>query len=243
MVFRPSHASSRSTSRRSFILACRLAVGLCVIAGPAIGYAHESVAAPTREEPTTRFEAFVARCAPCVRESYAVATLPLPALRLSGFGPSVASIMARGGEVRLEVVRAYPLGKVNQQTLVMRATLLTKTGDGQPYPVATGLLDADAVPALATAVADMARMASSRPAQDSAADMTEIEFGGGSVRVGTIRIQGAEVAYIQAADVRAVRAPSAFETTHAMFLPISDLPAFQSAIGEVARRIHSLRGR
>jgi len=217
-------------------------MGLLVIAAPDIGYPHESLSTPAREEPTTRFEVFVASsCSPCVRDSYAVTTLPIAALRPSGFGPSVASMMARGGEVRFEVVRAYPLGKVSQQILVMRATLFTEAGAGQLYPISTGLLDEEEVTALATAVTDITKTASIRRAQEFTPDMTETEFRAGSVRVGTIRIQGAEVAYIQAGNVRSLRPPTAFETTHALFLPVGDLPALQNAIVQVEQRIQKLR--
>src|SRR5712664_2128155 len=197
-VFLPSHPLYSSTNRRSpddhlraeaTSFACGVAMGLLVIAAPDIGYPHESLSTPAREEPTTRFEVFVASsCSPCVRDSYAVTTLPIAALRPSGFGPSVASMMARGGEVRFEVVRAYPLGKVSQQILVMRATLFTKAGEGQLYPISTGLLDEEEVTALATAVTDITKTASIRRAQEFTPDMTETEFRAGSVRVGTIRI-------------------------------------------------------
>jgi hypothetical protein len=150
-------------------------------------------------------------------------------------------MMARGGEVRFEAVRAYPLGKVSQQILVMRATLFTEAGAGQLYPISTGLLDEEEVTALATAVTDITKTASIRRAQEFTPDMTETEFRAGSVRVGTIRIQGAEVAYIQAGNVRSLRPPTAFETTHALFLPVGDLPALQNAIVQVEQRIQKLR--
>jgi hypothetical protein len=130
---------------------------------------------------------------------------------------------------------------LSQQILVMRATLFIKAGEGQLYPISTGLLDEDEVMALATAVADITKMATIRQAQEFPPDVTETEFRSGSVRVGTIRIQEAEVAYIQAGNVRSLRAPTAFETTHAMFLPVSDLPALQNAIVQVAQRMEKLR--
>jgi hypothetical protein len=101
-------------------------------AGSAIGSAHDLIPGQTREEPNTAFEALTAdSCSPCVKDSYAVAALPLASLRSATFGPTVANMMSRGGEIRIEVVRAYPLGKPSQQVLAMRATLSIKTGDGQ----------------------------------------------------------------------------------------------------------------
>jgi len=221
-----------------------VAIALLAIGGARMGDAHEVPAGPAREEPTTKFEAFVvARCSPCVRESYSLTTLPIAPLRPPGFGPAVASLMARGGEVRLEVVRAYPLGNVAEQVFVMRATLSIKAGEGQLYPVSTGLLDEDEVTALANAVADISRLTSTRQTQESPPDTTETEFRGGSIRVGTIRVPGAEVANIQAGNVQSLRAPTAVETSHAMFLPVSDLPAVYNAMRQIEARIRTLRGR
>src|SRR6267143_2159800 len=143
-------AARRPDPGRGFAtVASGVAIALLAIGGARMGDAHEVPAGPAREEPTTKFEAFVvARCSPCVRESYSLTTLPIAPLRPPGFGPAVASLMARGGEVRLEVVRAYPLGNVAEQVFVMRATLSIKAGEGQLYPVSTGLLDEDEVTAL-----------------------------------------------------------------------------------------------
>jgi len=216
-------------------------MGLLVVT-PDISYPHEVLSTPAREESATRFEVFVAGCSLCVKDSYSVATLPMGVSGPSGFGPSVVSTMARGGAVRFEVVRAYPPAKQSQQIFVMRATLLIKAGDGQLSPVATGLLDDEEVTALATAVAEISKRPSPRKAEELAPDMSEIEFHGGSLRFGVIRIKGAEVAYIQAGDLRSLRPPSALETTHALFLPVSDLPALHEVIGQVERRIRELRG-
>jgi hypothetical protein len=217
-------------------------IGLMAV-GPEVGYAHELLSSQAREEPTTAFETLLVEiCSPCVRDSYAVAALPIVPSRPLGFGPAVTSVMARGGEVRFELVRAYPLGKVSQQFLAMRVTLFIKTGDGQLYPIATGLLDEEEVTILATAVDDISKTASIRRAEELTPDTTEMEFHAGSLRVGTLRIRGAEVAYIQAGNVQSLRAPTPFETTSAMFLPVSDLPAVHHAIGQVAHRIRKLRG-
>lgn len=229
------------------IFGCGVAVGLVLIGllvvGAEIGYAHELLSSQAREESATTFEVLLVEiCSPCLRDSYAVATLPIVPSRPLGFGPAVTSIMARGGEVRFEVVRAYPLGKVSQQFFAMRATLSIKTGDGQLYPVAAGLLDEKNVTTLATAVDAMSKTASIRVAEEITPDTTEMEFQAGSLRVGTMRIRGGEVAYIQAGNVRSLRPPTAFETTNAMFLPVSDLPALHHAIGQVEHRIRKLRG-
>jgi hypothetical protein len=218
-----------------------LVVGLTAM-GAGLTGAHEG-SGQARDELATTFETLVAdSCSPCVRESYAVATLPIAPSRPQGFGPAVTSIMARGGEVRLEVVRAYPLARTAEQFFAMRLILWTKLGESALFPIATGLVDEEDIPVVATAVRDIARAAVSRPGEEPAADATEIEFHAGSVRVGTMRTRGGEIAYLQAGNVRLIRAPSPLETTNAMFLAVSDLPALHDAIRQVEDKIKKLRG-
>ena len=214
-----------------------------VAGGGATGAAHDLVPGQTREEPNTTFEALTAdSCAPCVKDSYAVAALPLASLQSAGFGPAVTSMMSRGGEIRIEVVRAYPLGKLSQQVLAMRATLSIKTGDGQLLPVTSGLVDEDEVGMFATAVGNVAKTAGRRSAEEPIPETTEIEFHAGSLRVGAIRVRGDDVAYIQAGNMRLLRAPTPFETSSALFLPVSDLSALHHAIERADSRIKKLRG-
>jgi hypothetical protein len=226
---------------------CRATAGFAfigaILGGAAPGSAHDQVPGLTREEPSTTFESIVAdACSPCVRDSYAVAALPLAPLKAVGFGPPVTSMMSRGGEVRIEVVRAYPLGKREQQVIAMRATLSIKMGDGQLFPVATGLVDEEEVGMLATAVDDISKAALRRPAEEPLPDTMELEYHAGSLRVGMMRIRGDEVAYLQAGNIRVLRAPTPFETNSALFLPVGDLGALHDAIGQAASRIKKLRG-
>jgi hypothetical protein len=217
-------------------------IGLIVV-GFNTAYAHdESASTPAREAPATRFETFVeTSCSPCVRESYSVATLPITPLRAVGVGPAVSGVMARGGEVRIDVVRAYLLRNATKQMFAMRATLLLKAGEGQLYPISAGLLDESEITSLIAAVADITKATSHPAAHQLIPDMTEMEFRGTSVRVGTIRVNEAHVAYVQAENVRGSRPSTAFETTNVMFLPLSALPGLLNALAEVERRIQTLR--
>jgi len=212
-----------------------------LLAASGVGYAN-GVGGLVRAEPPTRFEAFLATgCSACVRDTYAIATLALPALRLTGFGPQVTNTMARPGEVRLEIVRAYPLGKPSQQFRALRATLFIATGGGPPYRLGTGMVDEEQIPALAAGVGDIARTASLPPPGEPAPEMTEIEFHAGSLRVGTMRVPGAAVAYVQAGDLLALPLPIPVEAHGVVFLPLTELPALQAAIGQVVERMQKLR--
>lgn len=220
-----------------------LALLSAIAGGAEIGSAHDLIPGQTREEPNTTFESLIGDvCSPCVKDSYAVSTLPLAPLKPAGFGPAVTNMMSRGGEIRLEVVRAYPLGKLTQQFLATRATLSIKTGDGQFLPVAMGLVDEDDVTAFAAAVDNIAKTATRRPAEEPAPDTTEMDFQAGSLRVGVLRIRGGEVAYLQAGNVRILRAPTSFDTSSALFFSVTNLEALHHAIGQAQVKIKKLRG-
>jgi len=220
-----------------------LALVGAVAGGGATVSAHDLIPGPMREEPNTTFEALTTdNCSLCVKDSYAVAALPLASLRSVAFGPTVANMMSRGGEIRIEVVRAYPFGKPSQQVLAMRATLSIKTGDGQILPVTNGLVDEEDVGVFAAAVGNMAKTAARRPSEEPIPDITEMEFHAGSLRVGTMRLRAEDVAYLQAGNMRLLRAPTPFETSSALFLPVSELSTLHLAIGQAEIKIKKLRG-
>jgi hypothetical protein len=217
-----------------------LGVALLLLAA-GLAYAN-GMGGPPRVEPPTRFEAFLATgCSACVRDTYSVATLALPALKLAGFGPQVTNTMARPAEVKLEIVRAHPLGKPSQQFRALRATLSIATGSGPPFRLATAIVDEEQIPALAAAVGDIARTAALPPTVEPAPDMTEIEFRAGSLRVGTMRVASTTVAYVQAGDLLALPLPTVMEAHGVLFLSLTELPALQAAIGQVAERMQTLR--
>jgi hypothetical protein len=190
----------------------------------------------------TRFEAFVAdACAPCVTDSWVVATVRSPIQKLPGFAPQVVNTMGRPGEVRLEAVRAYSLGRVTQRFLAMRVVLSVASGGGQLYRFATGLLDEEDLPRFTAAVAELARALVSAPAADPPPASTEIEYHAGSVRVGAVRLPGATVAYVQAGNVDTIPPPTAFDANAALFLATDDLRALADALDRVAEHLGRLR--
>jgi hypothetical protein len=214
-----------------------------IVAAATTSSAHDQVPGAARQEPSTSFESLIAEvCSPCVKDSFAVSTLPLAPLKSVGFGPAVTAIMSRGGEVRLEVARAYPLGKLSQQILAMRVTLWIQTGDAQFVQVAAGLVDEEEVPMFATAIDNIAKIAARRPVEEPSPDTTEIEYHAGSLRVGTMRIRDSEIAYLQAGDLRILRTPAPFETNSTLFFSVGDLATLHQAIRQVEIKIKKLRG-
>src|SRR5690348_7614927 len=116
----------------------------------------------------THYESFVlTNCTPCVRETYPIATLPVAATKAPDFPRSAGmpATTTRAGEVAIEVLRAYPLGRTNQQHFAMRVALGVATGlQGQTYSLGTALVDEADVPQLAGVIADMASAtAAARP--------------------------------------------------------------------------------
>jgi hypothetical protein len=225
------------------LLVTILLAGLAVTGAPAARADGTHGAVPATQPPT-RFEAFVAdACAPCVTDSWTVATLTTPAQRLPGFAPQVLNVMGRAGEVRLEAVRAHSLGRATQRFLAMRVVLSVAGGGGQLYRFGAGLLDEEDLPRFTAAVADLARALASTPSADPPPTSSEVEYHAGSVRVGAVRLQGAAGAYVQAGDVHALPVPTAVEASAALFFPPDDLRALLDALGQVAERLGRLRAR
>lgn len=196
------------------------------------------------EEPPTRFERFVLDgCAPCVTESHAVAALPLRALKLPAFPRHAAGPTMRPGEIRLEALRAYELGRPSRQALAVRMILSVAMGAGnEMHRVAVGLLDEDEVPALTSAAAEIARVSTAPPAPAAGAETVEVSFQGGSLRIGLIRYGGESVAYVQAGDLRTLALRPVWEVGPTMYLPPASLPELATALSQVAARIRQLRG-
>jgi hypothetical protein len=195
-------------------------------------------------EPATRFERYLlASCSPCVRAAYGVATVRVPPSRPPGFSPQVLTTMARGGEIKLEVLRAHPLGRSSQQFLAARVTLSVVAGGGQPYRIAVAVIDEEELPPLAAALTAMVQAPTPVTPEDDA-DVVETEFHTATVRLGTLRLAGAGVAYVQAAvDIRTVAPPTPTEMASALFFGLEELPGFAQAIDQVRARIQTLRGR
>jgi hypothetical protein len=191
----------------------------------------------------TVFERFVlSACSPCIRESFAVATLPVAPLTLPAFARMAASAAARPAEIAIEVLRARQPGRADWQSLALRVTLAVTTGSGgETFRLATGLLDGADAPALARAVADMAAMAPGL-APDGQAASADVEFHGGSLRVGVVRVGTDAVAYVQTGDLATLMQRPVWEVPTTLYLPVASLPALATALGRAATTIETVRG-
>jgi len=195
----------------------------------------------------TQFEDFIqTQCVPCVREFYSIATVPFPSIKapsFAGFAPANPAPNTRAGEMRLELLRAYPVGQPSRQHMAMRVVLSVSAGaEGTLYPLGAGLLDEDEVPVMAAALSQMSKSAS--PAGgDSSIQLTDTEFHADSVRMGTVRTGNDFLAYVQIAPADPQFALKQVWELPAMYLPSKDIPTLEHAVLEVNAKIRALRGR
>jgi hypothetical protein len=202
------------------------------------------VSSPGATTILTHYESFVLNnCTPCVRETYPIATLPVAATKTPDF-PRRAGMPAtttRAGEVAVELLRAYPLGRTNQQHLAMRVALSVATGlQGQTYSLGTALVDEADVPQLAGMIGEMAN--ATAPAH-SRAEMSDLEFHGDTMRIGIVRLRDETVAYIQAwssSDLPRLALKQVWEVP-SLYLPVSDLAQLRHAVEQAGGKIRELR--
>lgn len=217
-----------------------LAVGLAPPLHDQGAHAHEGIRAA--DEPPTRFERFLlSGCVPCVTDSHLVATVPTGAPKISGLPRSGGAQPGRAGEIRVEALRAYQLGRPSRQLLALRVTLSVAVGvGGELYRVAVGLVDEEDVPALSAAISDIAQLAA-KPPPDAGAEHTDASVRGGSLRIGLFRLRSESVAYAQAGDLSVLALRAVWDVPTTVYLPPEQLPALASAIGEAAAKIRQLR--
>jgi hypothetical protein len=203
-------------------------------------HAHEGIRAA--DEPPTQFEHFLLLgCVPCVTESRLVATLATGAPKITGLPRSGGAQPGRAGEIRIEVVRAYQLGRLSRQQLALRATLsVAVSAGGELYRVAVGLVDEGEVPTLSAAISDIARLATAGPL-DKGMEHADASVRGGSLRIGLLSLKGESVAYAQAGDPAVLALRAVWDVPTTMYLPPDQLAALARAIGEAAAKIRQLR--
>jgi len=170
VLFRASLLSSQHNDRmlrlkavlhRTLNLAMVIFIGL--LCGQSdVANANGSPASALPSDTLTHFESFIlTNCIPCVREFYSIATVPIPSIKapnFSGIAPVNPATSTRAGEMRFELLRAYPVGFESRGHLAMRVALWVSTGaEGALYPLGAGLLDDDEIPALAAALSQMSR--------------------------------------------------------------------------------------
>ena len=201
-------------------------------------HAHEGV--PAAVEPPTQFEHFLlSGCQPCVTESHLVATLATGAPKISGLPRSGGAQPGRAGEIRIEALRAYQLGRPSRQLLALRVTLSVAVGAGELYRVAVGLVDEAEAPTLSAAISDIARLAAAP--LEKGMENADASVRGGSLRIGLLRLRGESVAYAQAGDPFVLALRAVWDVPTTMYMPPDQLPALARAIGEAATKVRQLR--
>lgn len=198
-------------------------------------------------QPLTQFEFFIQTyCVPCVREFYTIATLPFPSVKtptFAGLAPANPAPNTRAGEMRLELLRAYPVGQPSRQHMAMRVVLSVSAGSGTTlYPLGAGLLDEDEVPVLAAALSQMAKSVSAAGG-DSSIQLVDTEFHADSVRMGTVGSGNDVLAYVQIAPADPQFALKQVWELPAMYLASKDIPSLEHAVLQVKAKIQAFRGR
>jgi hypothetical protein len=220
--------------------AWRLSVAV-LLAFASAAYANGPHGTRRPDEPPTAFERFVVdACSPCAKEVYRIGALPAPSLRITAFGRGATGPTTRPGEIGIEVLRASVLGRQSRQRLALGVTLMVMTGTAaEMYRLGRGLLDEEEVSVLIDAIGDMGRAMAGAPATGD--DSLDIEFHGGSLRVGVVRLRGETVGYVQTGDVSAMSLRPVWEVPTTMFVAAGQLPALANVIGQAAARIQKLR--
>jgi hypothetical protein len=79
------------------------------------------------------------------------------------------------------------------------------------------------------------------PAGDASVESTEVDYHGGSLRVGVLRGRADTVAYVQAGDLPTLVQRAVWEVPTTLYLPVRDLPALATALAQAAATIDTLR--
>jgi len=238
----------KAVLHRALSLALVVFIGL-LCAQSDVANADGSPALAPPSDTLTHFESFIlTNCTPCVRELYAIATVPIPPIKapaFSGLARVNPAPTSRAGELRFELLRAYPLGLESREHLAMRVVLSVSVGsEGALYPLGAGLLDEDEVPTLAAALSQMSK--SMRPgADDSSLRLVDTEFHADSVRMGTVRTGTDVLAYVQVApaDLPRFALKQLWELPTTMYLPSKDIPTLEHSVIQVSAKIRAIRGR
>jgi hypothetical protein len=195
----------------------------------------------------TQFEYFIQTgCVPCVREFYTIATVPFPSVKtptFAGLAPANPAPNTRAGEMRLELLRAYPVGQPSRQHMAMSVVLSVSAGSGGTlYPLGSGLLDEDEVPVLAAALAQMGQSVSAG-GSDSSIQLVDTEFHADSVRMGTVGSGNDLIAYVQIAPADPLFSLKQVWELPAVYLPAKDISTLEHAVRQVNAKIQSFRAR
>lgn len=219
-----------------------------VCTGGNIARADGSPTPPSPADVLTRYESFVlTNCIPCVRESYYIATVPVPSIKAPTFPGVLAQstrTITRSAELRFELLRAYPMGLPSRGHMAMRVVLSVAAGaEDQLYPLGAGLLDEDEVPVLEAALSQMQTWSQSETT-DPSLQLVDFEFHVDSVRIGTFRTEKQTLVYVQVAPTELPRfALKQIWELPAVFLASSDIPVLQRTVKQVSAKIRAIRDR
>ena len=196
------------------------------------------------DEPLTRFEKFLLEtCTPCVKESSTQATLAVAPAKTAALARSTAGRAPRAGEIGVEALRSYVLGRPSRQMLAVRLNLSVATGNpGEVYRMASGVVDEEELSAFVNGLGDLVQAAASSTLTDAGVDSVELDVRGGSIRVGVLRLKGESLAFVQAGDMRVFTRRPIWEAPATLYLAVSDLPALRGAIVQAAARLQKMRG-
>jgi hypothetical protein len=221
-------------------LAAALALTAAVSSGRAVD-AHAPEGAQ-RPEPPTSFELALAEsCSPCVRETYPITTVQVPAVALPSAARVPNTVLPRASELGFEALRAYPLGQPERQFMAMRVSLFVAVGGvAEPYRLAVGLMDESELPALSNTLAHIAQHPPGARGE-SGPSSTEIDYLGGSLRVGLVRFRSDAVGYVQAGDPATLLGRRVLEVPTSVYFAASHLPVVAGAIDQVIAKMRTLR--
>lgn len=193
--------------------------------------------------PPTVFERFVlSACSPCIRESYPITSLAVPPQTLPASARAAAGVAVRSGEIAIEVLRAQQLGRPDWKSLALRVTLsVMPSPGGEMYRLGIGLLDGTDVRPLAQAVSEMTKIATA-PMTNSTAESVDVDFHGGTLRIGVFRIRGDTVAYVQAGDLPTLMQRAVWEVPTTLYLSVEGLSTLAAALAQAAATMEKVRG-
>ena len=79
------------------------------------------------------------------------------------------------------------------------------------------------------------------PRGEPCADTLDLDFHGGTLRVGVLQIRGDAIGYVHTGDLPILLQRAVWEVPTTLYVPVNDLPAVAAALGQAAARIEQLR--
>lgn len=196
--------------RRLVRFLAALAFAVLSLLPPALSAQPQAPASQeSRDEPATKFDKFIlSKGVVRVREFYEIGT------------------MAVDGIAKFEVARAYTPGRTDY-ALALRIDVQES---GRPNRQRIGVMDADEVASLAAALPQMTKMIETLK-QGQQAQNTEVDYRGGSLRVGFFVTGARTRGFIQVGDVSPVYA----------FFDVKELNQISKLVDQAAAKIKELQ--